>query len=42
MTEKDDKCTRCGAKTGKVYNNESDGWEDPDIEAEVGEIDYDY
>ncbi len=38
MTEKEDKCTRCGAKTGKVYDNESDGWEDEDIEAEVEEI----
>ena len=38
MTEKDDKCTRCGAKSGKVYNNESDGWEDEDIESEVEEI----
>ena len=38
MNEKDDKCTRCGTKSGKVYNNESDGWEDEDIESEVEEI----
>jgi len=38
MTEKDDKCSRCGAKSGKVYDNESDGWEDEDVESEVEEI----
>ena len=38
MTEKEDKCSRCGAKSGKVYNNDSDGWEDEDIESEVEEI----
>ena len=38
MTEKEDKCSRCGTKSGKVYNNDSDGWEDEDIEAEVEEI----
>ena len=38
MNEKDDKCTRCGAKSGKVYNDDSDGWEDEDIESEVEEI----
>ena len=38
MIEKEDKCSRCGAKSGKVYNNESDGWEDEDIESEVEEI----
>jgi hypothetical protein len=38
MTEKDHKCSRCGAKNGKVYNDESDGWEDEDVEAEVEEI----
>ena len=38
MTEKDDKCSRCGAKSGKVYDSDSDGWEDEDIESEVEEI----
>ena len=38
MTEKEDKCSRCGTKSGKVYNNDSDGWEDEDIESEVEEI----
>ena len=38
MTEKEDKCSRCGTKSGKVYDNESDGWEDEDIESEVEEI----
>ena len=38
MTEKEDKCSRCGAKSGKVYNNDSDGWEDEDVESEVEEI----
>ena len=38
MTEKEDKCSRCGAKSGKVYNDDSDGWEDEDIESEVEEI----
>tara|TARA_Y100001970_G_scaffold75346_1_gene95473 strand:- start:1583 stop:1795 length:213 start_codon:yes stop_codon:yes gene_type:complete len=38
MTEKEHKCSRCGAKSGKVYDNDSDGWEDEDVEAEVEEI----
>ena len=38
MTEKEDKCTRCGAKSGKVYNDDSDGWDDSDIESEVDEV----
>ena len=38
MIEKEDKCSRCGAKSGKVYNDDSDGWEDEDIESEVEEI----
>ena len=39
MTEKENKCSRCGAKSGKTYQDEEmDGWEDEDIEAEVEEI----
>ena len=39
MTEKENKCSRCGAKSGKAYNDEEmDGWEDEDIESEVEEI----
>ena len=39
MTEKEDKCSRCGARNGKVYHDEElTGWEDEDIESEVEEI----
>ena len=39
MTEKETKCSRCGAKNGKFYNDEElTGWEDEDIESEVEEI----
>ncbi len=38
MAEKEDRCSRCGAKSGKVYNNDSDGWEEPEVEDEVEEI----
>jgi hypothetical protein len=38
MSEKEPKCSRCGAKSGKIYDNSSDGWEDEDVEAEVEEI----
>ena len=39
MTEKENKCSRCGAKSGKSYNDEEmDGWEDEAFEAEVEEI----
>ena len=39
MAEKENKCSRCGAKSGKVYDEETmDGWEDEDIESEVEEI----
>ncbi len=39
MEHKEDKCTRCGARSGKVnYEEEMDGWEDEDIESEVEEI----
>jgi uncharacterized paraquat-inducible protein A len=38
MTEKETKCSRCGTKNGKVYNEEPTGWEDEDIESEVEEI----
>ena len=39
MMEKEDKCSRCGAKSGKTYQDEElTGWEDEDIESEVEEI----
>ena len=38
MTEKESKCSRCGARSGKIYDNDSDGWESEDIESEVEEI----
>ena len=38
MTEKESKCSRCGARSGKIYDNDSDGWEDENIESEVEEI----
>ena len=39
MAEKEIKCSRCGARSGKVYDEETmDGWEDEDIESEVEEI----
>ena len=39
MNEKETKCSRCGAKNGKFYNDEElTGWEDEDIESEVEEI----
>jgi len=42
MTEKEDKCSRCGAKNNQYFKDEVDGWEDPDIDKEVEEIDYGY
>ena len=36
--EKENKCSRCGAKHGKHYEEEMTGWEDEDIESEVEEI----
>ena len=39
MAFKEDKCTRCGARSGKRYNDEEmDGWSESDIESEVEEI----
>ena len=38
MTKKESKCSRCGDRSGKIYDNDSNGWEDEDIEAEVEEI----
>ena len=39
MMDKDTRCTRCGAKPGKTYQEEElTGWEDEDIESEVEEI----
>ena len=39
MEEKDDKCTRCGAKNSQFQGQEDlDGWEDADVESEVEEI----
>ncbi len=39
MTEKENRCSRCGAKSGKTYQDEEmDGWEAEDIESEVEEI----
>ena len=38
MNEKDDKCTRCGEKNSQYRHDETDGWEDEDIESEVEEI----
>jgi len=38
MTENDDKCTRCGEKNSQYSHDETDGWEDPDIDIEVDEI----
>ena len=41
MMEKEDKCSRCGAKSGKTYQDEElTGWEDEDIDSEVEEIFY--
>ncbi len=42
MAEKEDKCTRCGARSGKIYDNDADGWEDEDEMEGVEEINYDY
>ena len=39
MMSKEIKCSRCGARAGKTYQEEElTGWEDEDIEAEVEEI----
>ena len=38
MEEKDDKCSRCGAKNSQFAEQEITGWEDEDIESEVEEI----
>ena len=39
MDEKDNKCTRCGAKNSQFQGQEEmTGWEDEDIESEVEEI----
>ena len=38
MDEKNDKCTRCGAKNSQYAEEEITGWEDEDIESEVEEI----
>ena len=38
MAEKENKCSRCGAKHGKHYEEEMTGLEDEDIESEVEEI----
>ena len=38
MTEKEDKCSRCGEKNSQYQHDETDGWEDEDIESEVEEI----
>ena len=38
MTEKENKCSRCGTKHGKHHEEELTGWEDEDIEPEVEEI----
>jgi uncharacterized paraquat-inducible protein A len=38
MTEKEDKCSRCGEKNNHYQHDETDGWEDEDVEAEVEEI----
>jgi hypothetical protein len=38
MNEKDDKCTRCGEKNSQYSQDETDGWEDEDVESEVEEI----
>ncbi len=38
MAEKENKCSRCGAKHGKHYEEEMTGREDEDIESEVEEI----
>ena len=42
MEEKDNKCHRSGAKNNQYFKDEVDGWEDPDIDKEVEEIDYGY
>ena len=42
MNEKEDKCTRCGARSGKIYNNDHDGWEEEDEMEGIEEINYDY
>ena len=38
MNEKDDKCTRCREKNSQYSHDETDGWDDEDIESEVEEI----
>ena len=38
MEEKEDKCSRCGAKNSQYAEEEMTGWEDEDIESEVEEI----
>ena len=38
MDEKDDKCSRCGAKNSQYLGEAITGWEDEDIESEVEEI----
>tara|TARA_B100001057_G_scaffold456922_1_gene504772 strand:- start:1467 stop:1697 length:231 start_codon:yes stop_codon:yes gene_type:complete len=38
MEEKEDKCSRCGAKNSQYAEEEITGWEDEDIESEVEEI----
>jgi hypothetical protein len=38
MTEKDDECTRCGAKNSQYVDNEITGWEDEDEMEGVEEI----
>ena len=38
MTEKDDECTRCGAKNSQYADKEMTGWEDEDEMEGVEEI----
>ena len=38
MTEKDDKCTRCGAKNSQFADDEITGWEEEDEMEGVEEI----
>ena len=38
MTEKDDECTRCGAKNSQFGDDEITGWEDEDEMEGVEEI----
>jgi len=38
MTEKDDECTRCGAKNSQFAEEEMTGWEDEDEMEGVEEI----